>query len=442
MKKILLCTTALVGFASLASAADMSSNGDMQVSVGGNSKFEAGYAKRDNAHKKEFTFSPNQSSSAFMTSNKAAIKAEGKNDSMTYGAVVRLQTVANLSNGMSDSGMDRSHIYMNTDAGAVQMGTNFAASKLLSVDAGTIASATGGVAGDYGTFIDTRQNTIAGSLPIFDTDTLSNRLDGYGESARKITYLSPRISGAQLGMSFAPDLENNGGEGYSRDNGQRYLGRQLAAKNLFSIALNYKNSFDDVNVMFSAAGDFAKAKQESSRAATLMEYSLINRKTGEVINGGNTAIALSPAKLASSESKINDLKTYSVGTVVEYQGFSAALSYANDGKSLTSKTIGSKNTDYTSYWYTAGLGYKNGPMSTSLTYLYGKKGNKTAAQGDDDAAPLVKTSAVSLGADYAVAPGMTPFAEVTMATVKPKKVIDGNTKQRATVFILGTRVKF
>ncbi len=436
MKKILLCTTALVGFASLASAADMSGNGDMQVSVGGNSKFEAGYINRDNDHKKGFTFSPNQDSSAFVTSNKAALRAEGKNDTMTYGAVVRLQTVASLSNGMSDSGLDRSHIYMNTDAGAVQMGTNFAASKLLSVDAGTIASATGGVAGDYPKFLDVRPNIVYASMIALDTDTLTNRLDGYGESNRKITYLSPRISGAQLGMSFAPDMENNGGSGIFRDNNQRYMGRPLAAKNLFSVALNYKNSFDDVNVMFSVAGDFAKAKQESDRDARIISYYETVDEKGNPTSAETKRAISSPSYGGTKER--NDIKTYSVGTVVEYQGFSGALSYSKDGKSLTAKGY-----DFTSYWMTAGLGYKNGPMSTSLTYLYAKKGNKEAAEDDNNTAPLVKTSAVSLGADYAVAPGLTPFAEVTNVTVKPNKVLaNGDTKARATVFILGTRVKF
>jgi hypothetical protein len=438
MKKILLCTTALVGFASLASAADMSSNGDMQVSIAGNSKFEAGYVKRDAAHKEGFRYSPNQKTSAFVTSNKASIKAEGKNDSMTYGAVVRLQTVANQSNGMSDSGMDRSHIYVNTDAGAVQMGTNFAASKLLSVDAGTIASATGGIAGDYTKFMDVRENTVAGSMAALDSDTMTNRLDGYGESNRKITYLSPRISGAQLGMSFAPDMENNGGQGISRTNNQRYMGRPLSAKNLFSVALNYKNSFDDVNVMFSVAGDFAKAKQDSSRDAVVYTYYSNVDANGNASGEGELRAFERGAFGGTAER--NDIKTYSVGTVVEYQGFSGALSYAKDGKSMTAKGY-----DFTSYWMTAGLGYKNGPMSTSLTYLYAKKGNKAAVEGDVDAGnttPLVKTSAVSLGADYAVAPGLTPFAEVTTVSVKPNKVINGETKQRATVFILGTRVKF
>jgi opacity protein-like surface antigen len=423
MKKILLCTTALVGFASSALAADMTSDSGMQVTIGGNSKFEAGYIKRDKDHKNKFTYSPNQSSSAFMTSNKANIKAEGKNDMMTYGAVVRLQTVANMSNGMSDSGMDRSHIFMQTDAGAVQMGTNFAASKLMSVDAGTIASATGGVTGDYETFVDAREDYLfASSLIVLNNDTLTNRIDGRVESAQKITYLSPRISGVQLGMSFAPDLENNGGDNVTRDNNQRYLSLPVAAKNLFSVALNYKNNFDDVNVTFSAAGDFAKANNNSTNEFTTK---------GELttVKGLNR----------------NDVKTYSVGTVVEYQGFSAALSYANDGKSLAPKegttyttTTDGKDTTITatkfkSSWMTAGLGYKNGPMSTSLTYLSGERGFK----GNNE---RTKTSAVSLGADYEVAPGMKPFAEVTLAEFKPKNT--DTKKQKSTVFILGTRVKF
>lgn len=437
MKKILLCTTALVGLAGSALAADMSSNSDMQVSIGGTSKFEAGYVSRDSNHKKAFTYSPNQKNSAFLNSNKVALKAEGKTDSMTYGAVVRLQTVASQSNGMSESGLDRSHLFMNTDMGAVQLGTNFAASKLMSVDAGTIASASGGINGNYSDFVDVRENTVYGGMPVFSTDTLTNRLDGYGESNRKITYLSPRISGAQLGLSFAPDMENNGGQGISRDNNKKYLGRQLSAKNLISVAFNYKNSFNDVNVTFSTAGDFAKAQQANYNAdqwAANMYARNADGTNGEL--AGKYNILSEGADVISTEDR-NDVKTYSVGTVVEYQGFSAALSYANDGKSLAPKS-----SDFTSYWYTAGLGYKNGPMSTSLTYLYGKKGNKTAAQGEESTAPLVKTSAVSLGADYMVAPGMKPFAEVTYVTVKPNRVINGNTKEKATVFILGTRLKF
>lgn len=425
MKKILY-TTALVSLAGSVFAADMSSTSDMQISVSGNSKFEYGYINRDKANKKEFTFSPNQKNSAFHTSNKAAIKAEGKNDAMEYGAVIRLQTVANMSNGQSEGDMNRSHIFVKSDAGAVQLGTNYAASKLMSVDAGTIASATGGAAsGDYPTFLDLREDyTFTGSLATLESDNVTNRLDGRGESARKITYLSPRISGVQLGMSFVPDLQNNGGENYSKDNTQRYLANKMQVKNLFSIGLNYKNNFDDVNLTLSAVGDFAKANSSPA-------YSY------------NTT----DSKIAVTNNSRNDVRTYALGGVVEYQGFSAALSYANDGKSLAPKkgTTFTKTTDgntepplivtqdFKSSWFTAGLGYKNGPMSTSLTYLGGERGFKGDGQ-------RTKTSAVSLGADYEVAAGLKPFAEVTRVQLKPKN--SDENKQKATVFILGTRVKF
>ena len=77
----------------------------------------------------------------------------------------------------------------------------------------------------------------------------------------------------------------------------------------------------------------------------------------------------------------------------------------------------------------------NGPMSTSLTYLNGKK----ASKNDDNG--TVKTQIVSLGADYEVAPGLTPFAEVSMVTVKPGNK-DLNDKNKATVFMIGTKLKF
>ncbi|MGB4191118.1 MAG: porin [Rickettsiales bacterium] len=434
MKKILLCTTVLAGFASSAFAAEIAPQSEaMQVSIAGNSKFEGGYIKRDRDHKNRFSFSPNQSTSAFLTSNKVAIKAQGTSDDVTYGAVVRLQTVANSSNGMSDTGMDRSHLFVNTDAGSMQAGTNFAASKLLAVDAGSIAAATGGaVDGDAWSFIDISDRTILGSLVTMNADTLSNRLDSLGESSRKLTYLSPVISGVQVGLSYAHDAENNGAQNFTTENSARYLGRPVSVKNLFSAGLKFSHSLEnDVKIQLSLTGDMGKTSKRAydpqGRQATLTDASGVK---------SNVEIAEYTASFNNSER--NDLKSYSVGSVVEYQGFSAALSYSDDGKSLAPKT-----SNFTSNWWTAGLGYKNGALATSVTYLNGRKGNKSYADNETiNTYPTVSTKAVSLGADYAVLPGLTPFAEVTFVQVKPKRVINGETKQKATVFILGTRAKF
>ncbi len=247
--------------------------------------------------------------------------------------------------------------------------------------------------------------------------------------------MSPRISGLQLGLSFAPDLNNNGGNNILTSNninkdgtissiGNLYFGAPVRVKNAWSLGLNYTNSINDVKVALSAVADIGKAEKQTIVPA------MIN--TGGVV-GDVTSIE----QTSSGESftgKSNDLKTYSLGAVVGTNGFSVAASYHNDGKSLTEKDSNLKSS-----WWTAGVAYENGPASVSLTYLSGKKSDKS-----DNSS--MKTQVVSLGADYEVAPGLKPFAEVTMVNFKPKNSTSSNqidtTKAKATVFLIGTKLKF
>ncbi len=388
MKKLLLCTTALFGLASFSAQA----GSDVQVSFSGSSTFEAGYVK-DKTHD-GFTYSPNQKSSALYTMNKAALKVEGKSESVTYGAVLNLNLKAN--NDTSDSNFGRSYVYMDTDAGSVQLGSNVSASKMLKIDAGTIASATGGVDGDWSNFAEVSyvetlndvKYTDITNLVIGGVDTLANRIDNQnGESSRKITYLSPRISGLQLAVSFAPDMQNSG---TGSANNLMYLGRSVSVKNLVSLGLNFTHTMNDVVIGLSATGDKAKN----------------NNMAGD---------------------KLNNLQTYALGLSLASKGFSFAASYQNDGKSLTSKNADTEDKGFKADWWTVGLAYGQDAWSTSLTYLQGNKGTK---------GNKVKNKQISLGADYQVFPGMTTFAEVTGLKAEDSE------SHKSTVFMLGTKLKF
>ncbi len=457
MKKLLLCTTALVGFVAGSAFADESAANTMQVTVGGNSKFEAGSVSRTKSQRTAYSFSPNQESSTFYTSQKAYLKAEGKSDDLVYGAVVRLQTVANSANGLGDTRNDRSHIFLDTNAGSVQLGTNFAASKLMQVDAGTIASGSGGASdGDWPTFVDGAWERTANSAydndAVFtNADQLSDKLDGRVEGARKITYISPTISGVRLGVSFTPDLQNNGGEGALDDNKATYLGSQLRVKNIWSLALSYNNSFNDVDVALSATGNSGTFNKRSvSNPDGIQAVNLVGPKGNTISTyvAPNGAMATSQqiANLQSGNlQNRNNLKTYALGGVVGYNGFKVALSYGSDGKSLSPTNVPANQpnlggSNYKSTWWTSGVAYESGPGSVSLTYMNGTKGNKNS--GSDNNYPQVKTTVWSLGAAYEVAPGLKPFAEIDQVTLKPKKVTNGNTKYKATVYLLGTRIKF
>lgn len=467
MKKLLLCTTALAGFVAGSAFADESAANTMQVTVGGNSKFEAGSVSRTKANRTEYSFSPNQETSTFYTSQKAYLKAEGKADDMVYGAVIRLQTVGNSSNGLGDTRNDRSHIFLDTNAGSVQLGSNFAASKLFQVDAGTIASGTGGASdGDWPTFVDigtkaqSDDQYDASSYLAQNADTLSDRLDGRVEGSRKITYISPTISGVRLGVSFTPDLQNNGGEGFLDENRATYLGRELRVKNIWSLALSYNNSFNDVDVALSAAANFGTANKKNAPVSNVSVSG--NTVTGTITQTGNT-ISITNVNVNNNftgqnvgKGNVNNLKTYAVGGVVGYNGFKFALSYADDGKSLAPQNTPANfpnggGSNFRSSWWTSGIAYESGPGSVSLTYMNAKKGNKnsgianvTNSDGTTTSYNYgqVKTTVWSLGAAYEVAPGLKPFAEIDQVQFKQQNVINGNTKYKATVYLLGTRIKF
>jgi outer membrane protein OmpU len=409
MKKLLLCTSALVALASWSASAQEG----MSVNFKGLSTFEAGFVSNDKNHKDYFTYSPNQKTSAFYTQQRAVLNAEGKADALTYGAMLNLQMVGNSDTSSGDFSSARSYIYVDTDAGSVHLGSNVSASKMMKIDAGTIASATGGVDGDWTNFgkqnffsAEEKDKNSVTNLVARGVDTLANRVEGMmPEGARKIAYLSPRISGIQLGLSFTPDLSNSGtGRATDAKNGAIfYLDKEVQLKNVWSLGLNAKHTMNDVDLGFSAVADMGKNN----------------------------------ARYNNTVRNFRDLKTYAVGLSVATKGFTLAASYQDDGKSLTDK----ENSAYDKFkanWWTVGLAYGQDKWSTSVTYLSGKKGVSSDYQ--------MKNSQVSLGADYEVVPGMKAFAEVTNINAKPKAAtntlqLDTN-KQKTTVFMLGTYLKF
>ena len=422
MKKLLLCTSALAALASWSAQAD-----EMKVEFHGLSTFEAGYVNNDKNHRGSFEHSPNQRTSTFFTEQRASLKAENKADALTYGAVFNLQMVGNSSTGSDHPSTTRSYIYVDTDSGSVQLGSNVSASKMMKIDAGTIASATGGVDGDWTNFVQARdyvegdgeenidaKNSVSKAL-ITGVDTLANRIESsQAEGSRKITYLSPVISGVQLAFSFAPDMSNKGtGIPEGSKNTVFYLDEPVQVRNLWSLGLNIKHTVNDMDLGLSLTSDMGT-------------------------NNNNIGMYRTYSKDAKPKLiktvKLRKLKTYAVGASVASKGFTLAASYQDDGKSLTNQNDPDLS-NFKSNWWTVGLGYGQDKWSTSLTFLQGKKGTN-----DNN----VKNTQLSLGADYEVVPGMKAFAEVTNLKATPKTIKKGldSEKTKSTVFILGTYLKF
>jgi len=119
----------------------------------------------------------------------------------------------------------------------------------------------------------------------------------------------------------------------------------------------------------------------------------------------------------------NDLGAWNIGADVTYAGIKVAGSYGDWSDSLAASNVDS------TYW-TAGLGYDFGPVGTSVTYL-----NSTIETG----AVSNDFTNVSVGADYKLAPGLTPYAEASFYDFDAVGTANDN---QGSVVILGTQLAF
>lgn len=377
MKKILLGTTGLVGAALLATAASAETP---KVTLGGFSDFQAGYTDNDLAG--------DDSDVGFRNDNEISVRVDGKTDAgLGYGAVIDLEADISGDNDNEGTNAARTFTYLEGGWGRVELGGNKGAASTMRVDASTLAVATGGINGDWNNFVDPTGNTGAlggGPLGGVNPYVTSSELQGeHGSTtaigdestinATKITYYSPRWSGFQVGASYTPDLAGRG-QLAARDN--------TIGNNVWDLAAGYETQFDD-----------------ATKLALSGTYTM-----GDAPAAGG-----------------DDLEGWNVGALLGIWGFNFAGSYGQWNE--VAGTAG----DEADYW-TAGVGYDMGAIGLSATYL--DSTYEVAGAADNDFNNLV------LGADYKLAPGLTPYAEVSFYE------FDGAVSNDGTQVLVGTQLAF
>ena len=414
-----------------------------KVTLGGYENFEAGWdSDKLNNNLNTDGLEPTKSRpDAFRSDTEVSVKIDGKSEAgLGYGGEVDL--LADTSADVQGRGVNASKTFIYVEGnpwGRVELGSNVGADGSMKVDAGTIARATGGIDGDWSYFANANAQYLgASALPLgygrlgngnnssTTPQTLSaltgtnNFLgDHTEENINKITYYTPRFAGFQVGVSFLPD-QTNRGQGAS----QSWLGGpygpdrlQTAGEsdNILAGGISYDNKFDQVGVALAATGEHGEAENAF----------------------------------------YENLQAWNVGGKLSYMGFSLAGSYGDWGKSNTLKAVDSKDTDY----YTAGAAYEYGPFGASVTYLRSQFdcGNGTGGinvttgesnlNDNGNTADCVtgvkgkdKFHNVSFGTDYKLAPGLTPYAEVSLFDEKSAGGSTGDTK--GTVGIIGTQLNF
>jgi len=434
MKKILLGTTTLIGAAALFAGSAFADT--PKVTIGGYENFEFGYMSDDESstgtagHTTALDNAAHQRGDAFRNDTQVDFKIDGKSDAgLGYGGEVDLLADTSADTQARGVNASKTFIYMDGSWGRFELGSNVGADGTMKVDAGTIARATGGINGDWTYFANASTQFLgAAALPMAygytgaqtgtATQGISNNFlgDHTEENINKITYYTPRFYGVQLGLSYLPD-ETNRGQGAVNATSPNPLGPDRTnnnpglAQNIFSGGVNYDNKFGDVGFTVAATGEYGKAQRDSVVADGTFE----------------------------------DLKAWNAGAKLSYMGWSLAGSYGSWGKSLTQTAANSKDT----WYWDAGIAYEYGPFGASVTYLnsqfdcgttvatLGATGNcGTAGAGGTG---KDKMYSVSGGLDYKLAPGLTPYAELTYYDQNAVGTLNDN---KGYVGILGTQLNF
>lgn len=176
------------------------------------------------------------------------------------------------------------------------------------------------------------------------------------DDSTKVSYYTPRIAGVQFGASWAPELNSEGEDVVLVDTftADRPDNTQ---QDMIELGLNYETQFRGFGVLVGGAWVFGNAKDGSDR---------------------------------------EDTNAWSIGTQVSYAGFTVGGGWVDNGESdLPLAADG----DVTSW--NIGLAYENGPVGVATSYVSTER----------DGTGLFDTDLYSLGATYAVAPGLSVSAD-------------------------------
>lgn len=223
-------------------------------------------------------------------------------------------------------------------AGSLLLGNHRGPTDFMAVGAfsTSASSGTGGVYGNYKAVINETSGVV-----IRDDLALSGKLQS-PKDMTKVTYVTPRVFGIQVGYAYTPDGLHRGEaklKTYTTDVGV------VGANNIHELGVNWKHDFQcGLSAALSLTGLTGKSRDErrisnSARDASLFPF------------------------------KRHNPKAYAVGMTLKYQGFEIGGEYLDNRKSGVLK--GFTHADGGKV-YTAGIGYTFGLNTIGLTYLHSK----------------------------------------------------------------------
>jgi len=241
MKKILLSTAAIMGVALVAAPA----MAQVDVTVGGYTKNYMGWLSQDdNAATTE-----EERSLDMVRDSELHFNAEGTADNgLTYGFHVEMEV-----DGGDGSEVEESYLYLSSNLGRVNLGTEDGAAYLLQVAA---PSADSNIDGLRSYIQAVNYSAMNGTLNTEYGSTGIDYANDFARSSEKVTYLSPNWNGFQFGVSYTPDTEDsNSSKSFALDDVEDGAG------SVYEGAVRYEGTFN--NVGFALGGGYTMSDIEA-----------------------------------------------------------------------------------------------------------------------------------------------------------------------------------
>lgn len=358
MKKVLYSTTALCA-AGMLGATGAAADG-IELGLGGymNTLFGAGGINSDTDYNETGIFHDGEVH--FLGSYK-------HDNGIRFGARVELEVFS------GGDQIDERYIFVDGDFGRVVAGSENSAAYIMHY-----AAPVAGLPINSGwvtPFIPPHPDSSVG----FRTPSVSTYLD-YGNDESQITYYTPRISGFQLGLSYAPTV-NGGGDGQTfpveADRNSQY-------HNGFAAGVNFVDDFDGIGIALSAGYTRAEVPQVSSLQDAL---------------------------------GVNDYQGFNVGANLSYAGVTIGGSYANafDGQlNISGDDSSAALSSSEGQSFNVGIAYSTGPWTVGAQYFQGEvEGEVASASIADDGSIVIvdhpeedRFYAATAGLSYDLGPGI------------------------------------
>jgi outer membrane protein OmpU len=209
----------------------------------------------------------------FFMDNELFIEARGATETgILYGSTIILEVgTGGLDGDSPTTEIDEAALFFSSSFGRFEFGRRDGAEQLMYVGGEEAQAGSGGIDGDI-------PNT--NFVEFENTDI-----------AAKATYFTPRVAGFQLGASFTPDYEDNGGE-------NQFQGEDLEGENGVGGGVNWVGALGPLDLTLSAVGMFGECESNCSN--------------GEEDDG---------------EGFQDEQRSWAVGTLIAFGGFTLGAGY-------------------------------------------------------------------------------------------------------------------